>query len=697
MNENNEQYYSSKEKPYLFEIKKEDIFPLYIWIHIGVLLAEYFTQNNSLLPSKKNELVETFKNKMLNILLNQNIAPESISNIQIFDNWKIYIRYNDKEWEEIKLTFDLNNKEFFLWNEEELKLNKEKQNRHSVKILEESDVILSAMNKLFVQNDNEFFDELNKNDRLRSEKYWKNLVWMNLIELQNLFKKWIDEIKNYPRENLSTKVTNDLIKQEKLYLEMIMWVWDIYEWWAKLLKENTKEFTRLTQDIVQMSWNREILDYLKELHQKIDLNNYQSTTVEKSYNFLTESLHRLVLEKLIKNNASDQDLLYFAKIVTWRGSNIDDNLRDQALANEALLYIMNREKGIIEKLNKSWSIEISDEKVIDKKPSKIVNELKDNFYISYWKQLESLKTFSNILIKSWYNDVLNIDEDNEYQDLTFQQKTKISVLYRVLEKLKEWKTLSEQTKQLDLTDNYNYSLQEFARLFNLVAQDYRDDVTETIEESFWSNNPFWWEWFWFWKDASDMELEWLDAEIFDIFQDINWNWLLDFSDTSIGYMKTWGKFAWVIAIAVAVPFIIVAWATAAAWWAAAVAAATAAWTAWFWTAAGLASMWIVAQWAAAWWAATLASMAINPHWYDTMWEAAVDISSDLIVWSATWAAGWVLLKKVWIESASFFSKEWKKVAWTFVIDLAFLWLVPEIARQKYLINNNFHNEDLLTN
>jgi hypothetical protein len=59
------------------------------------------------------------------------------------------------------------------------------------------------------------------------------------------------------------------------------------------------------------------LNYLKEIHRKIDDNNFQSTTVERAYKFLTkDTLHKKILQNFIKQKVSDKYFLKFAKIIT---------------------------------------------------------------------------------------------------------------------------------------------------------------------------------------------------------------------------------------------------------------------------------------------------------------------------------------------------------------------------------------------
>jgi hypothetical protein len=109
------------------------------------------------------------------------------------------------------------------------------------------------------------------------------------------------------------------------------------------------------------------------------------------------------------------------------------------------------------------------------------------------------------------------------------------------------------------------------------------------------------------------------------------------------------------------------------------------------------ALWMPWMWAAMWATASLASMAINPHGYDTFWEAVTDISSDIALGAWTWYLWWLWSIKYEKEWIKLFSKEFYNnpkfiMAW----DLIFLWLVPEAYRMKK-IDEIYHNQNILDN
>lgn len=679
-----------------FELSKEDISAWYLSFNLWRKLNAFLigkTKNiwNSDIIEKSNEYRRLIFLKLDELDINE----ESLEKIDISNNGYLKIIYL-KEWNSNEIYFDLlDNWNFYKGDLPKIKTEKENNEKNIIKNLEKSDKILEAMDYIFINNKKELFGwELNNNDKLSINKFWSELNWKNLKDLQINFNQYFEEIDKINIQELPENIKNEILIQKSKYLEMVMGIWDKYEWAAKYLRVTEKWFNNITSSLISDYSIKEWLILLKDFHRKIDDNNYQSTSVEKSYKYTMETLHYLLLEKLKSENSSDIDFLNYAKIITWRwnlistndidweDSDIDDNLRDQEKANDAILYIMNRKWWIIEKINTNKSNKLIDEKVEKKSPSKIVNDLRNAYNFSFWNENKIINSFDNTLISCWYWDIFNL-WDKKYSDLNISEKTKISVLYRVLEKLRKWKNIFDQVKEFDITDNSKFSQNEFSLLFKEVAKDYvEDSINKT--DIFWSEENF------FWERAKEYWFKWIDAEIFELFQDINWVWLLDFSDNTIEWLKATWKFAWVIAVAIAVPFLILPSAT------------------------------IIAQGAAAWAAASVASMAINPKWYDTVWEAMVDISSDIVLWWFTWAlwwalAGWIWLnwqkffatkmwidgniwnfiwRWFWVESSEFLSKEWLKVAWVFALDLLFLWLIPEASRMIYL-DSIFHNTKVI--
>ncbi len=710
----NLQYRSPEtQKSPLLELKKEDIYPLLFNTQLEWVIWKYFSNKYEFLPNEKLSITSENKNKILNILTSKWINLENISWVLLFSNWEFIISFIDENSKEIDLHFKLEQeKNIFKWSEEELKQQKEQENILASRLLSQSDTLLAAMDQIFKKNNSEWwFQEINKEDVVtqrmidRSQIWIWDLKWKNLLELQTMLQKIFEKLKTIPEEHLWKTELATLIEQEKIYMDMFIWIWDMYEWWASFLKETRQNLKAMLERRIKYSSPESLIAYLRDTHTQIDDNNYQSTSVERSYEWFTkEFLHKMILESFIKNNVEDKYILQFAKIVTWRWDfdeynwvsdnfkdiDIDNNLRDQDMANEAIIFMMNRKWWILKKLWDTKLMQIEDEKIKDKNPYQIVRDFEGSFNEKFWWNTQ-WNHFRKQLKNSGYWDIFKIWESEKYIDLDFSQKTKLSVVYRVLEKMKEKSRWSWKEK---------YWLNDFAWLFNEIAKDYKDDMVDKLEDMFDSDNPFPWEWFWFWKNSQDLkesgiELSKEQSQAFDLFQETIWNGIFNLSETSISNLKSAWVMAWTVAIAMAVPILIIPSAT------------------------------LLVQWAAAWAAASLASMALSPKWYDTIWEATTDISTDLTVWAAFGVAGWalwsqfswvwklwwrLLWNKAWVEWArrEYFKQiasvrlsdlppEWKIQALSILAsDMILLWFIPESYRMKF-IDWVFHNEENLIN
>jgi hypothetical protein len=658
----------------LFEISKEDILENSLDKNLKNSIYKYLEKDKTSKPSDILQLLISLKSKIQNKLSFLNIQNSDIKKISLSQNWILKIITDNTSH-----SFDLNiklkyleknpNISIYIWDKEKTRQKKLDWIKLVTKNIVKSKNILDAMDFIFNENEKEYFDELDKNDRLTTTNFWDELSGKNLLELQEEYKRYFHEIDKLPQEDLSTKLIIEIASQKTIYLKMVMWIGDKYEGWASLLKETDNEFERLTTDIVEFSENNDdLLQKLKQLHKEIDKNDWQSTTVEKSYLLTMQSLHSQIYNKLAKNNETDDtDLINFAKIITGRDSDIDDNLRSPELAEKVLILLMSREGWAIDNFINSWESNIDDIEIKNKNPKSIIDDTRKQFYERYWNDGKLVKLFNNNLKTAGFEDILDIPEDTKYSDLTFYQKNKLSVLYRVSKKMVDWKTFWERSKertwyllQLEwkkaINIENNYILQDFSWLFNLVAKDYIEQVSDNLDDNFTS---YWWI---FAKSAKDLWIkEWSNQEkAFNIFQDIRWAWLATFSDETVAISKTTWKFALIIWVAMLAPYVVIASATHIAWWAAAassIAAVSAGTASSLSASVTIASMWLVTQWAIAWGTATVAWWLINPHWYDTVEEAAVDLSTDLALWVVTWAIWWKIAAKAsWYE----WTKKWIK-------------------------------------
>jgi hypothetical protein len=79
--------------------------------------------------------------------------------------------------------------------------------------------------------------------------------------------------------------------------------------------ETEKHFSQILNNIVKDSSLTELFTYMAMIHQKIDNNNWQSISVKKSYKIFIDQLNSLVLNRLKKENAKDEDFVTFSKLL----------------------------------------------------------------------------------------------------------------------------------------------------------------------------------------------------------------------------------------------------------------------------------------------------------------------------------------------------------------------------------------------
>lgn len=529
------------------------------------------------------------------------------------------------------------------------------------KKLEKWQNLLSAMEEIFSENDKEKFWELNDLDKLKVDTFnkdWLNLKGKTLREIQVIFRENLKELDSL-QVSFNDAQKKDFLRQQKRYLEIFMWVWDKYEWWASYLVETRNNFLKISENIVYNSSLSEIFLYMLELHQKIDDNNYQSTSVERSYKILMETINSLLLERLKKENASDKDFVNFSKIITWRNEyknwsftniDIDDNLRNPELATESLMFIFTRKGWMFEKMNiKNLDTNLKNTKV-ENKISELDSEIKKH---DLWFETEVFLQQIN------FSDLLR-NKDKNYEQLDFESQTKLSILNNLIKKLKAKRSSWIKVSISSEKNNFLTILWE-------VSWDYIEQLNENIEELFSSDNVFD-KTYWTEKTSEDFKLTWIHKEAFDLFMNMNWVWLLTISDSWINILKQTWKITWVLTASILAAIL--------TWWTS-----------------------LIAQWAVAWAVWSASSWAFMPKWYDTVSEMWTDLSSDLALWTVTWAAWWKLTSW-WINR---FWKIWQNwirditrtqssiINWT---DIFALWLAPEFARSIY-IDKIFHNQNMI--
>lgn len=589
-------------------------------------------------PLKINDLLD----KMEDELENKQILKFSYNSPNI--SFKI-----KENWKEKNIIFNLNEEKFYSENESNEKL------KEIPKKLEKWWILLSAMEEIFFQNQKEFFWEINDKDVLKTDIFNKNglnITWKNLRDLQIIYRENQKELFDLP---LNEKQKKEFLNQQKQYVNMFVWIWDEYEWWATYLLETEKHFNQILDSIVKNSSLTELFTYMAMVHQKIDQNNWQSISVKKSYKIFIDQLNSLVLNRLKKENAKDEDFVTFSKLLIWKWSDIDDDLINSTLATESLMYVFTRKWWWFEKLN----IKDLDKSLFWVNVSDKIKELKEEFKKA-WIEVQNDMSFILLSIGFWR---LSNNKEKNYKDLDFEAQTELSVLNKFIKKFKRKRQSYDRRsrkKKLD-KDKINW-WEEIRDILKEVSSEYIEESQDEIERLFSSNNIFN-KSFWTGKKAEDFWLAWVQKEAYELFINMNWIWLLNISDTT----KSWAKLLWQI-------------------WVVLVASVCAAIVTWGWS--------LALQWAVAWAVWSWASWIAFPRWYDTKKEAVVDLTSDVIIWTWTWAIWWKLTEPA-IRKVSKLFWNWATtksvVTWT---DIALLWFIPETLR-IWQIEKNFHWQGLI--
>ena len=597
-----------------------------------------------------NFLKDNYDSLKINDLLDK--MEDELENKQIlkFSYNSPNISFKIKEnWKEKNIIFNLNEEKFYSENESNEKL------KEIPKKLEKWWILLSAMEEIFTQNQKEFFWEINDKDVLKTDIFNKNglnITWKNLRDLQIIYRENQKELFDLP---LNEKQKKDFLNQQKKYVNMFVWIWDEYEWWATYLLETEKHFNQILDSIVKNSSLTELFTYMAMIHQKMDQNNWQSISVKKSYKIFIDQLNSLVLNRLKKENAKDEDFVTFSKLLIWKWSDIDDDLRNSTLATESLMYVFTRKWWWFEKLN----IKDLDKSLFWVNVSDKINELKEEFKKA-WIEVQNDMSFILLSIGFWR---LSNNKEKNYKDLDFEAQTELSVLNKFIKKFKRKRQsydIRSRKKKLD-KDKINW-WEEIRDILKEVSSEYIEESQDEIERLFSSNNIFN-KSFWTGKKAEDFWLAWVQKEAYELFINMNWIWLLNISDTT----KSWAKLLWQI-------------------WVVLVASVCAAIVTWGWS--------LALQWAVAWAVWSWASWIAFPRWYDTKKEAVVDLTSDVIIWTWTWAIWWKLTEPA-IRKVSKLFWNWATtksvVTWT---DIALLWFIPEIWR-IWQIEKKFHWQGLI--
>lgn len=640
------------------------------------LLKDY---NKIWLYSNKKE-ENKLKEFLLNWLSEKKVTKENITHADIYD-WTFYL-YLDS-WESISFVKEDINKSILkkIWLPNKKEIEKKAKS------------ITKAIKSIFEENKWTFWnDEINDedivNDKLiKKYKLDKSLKWQTLLDLKRILDLENLRLRRVYQITWETKKTVEILKTE---IEIYTWVWDKFEWWARYFSLKTKEIWEKVLPLVNSMKYEDLFSYMKDLHKKMDDDifhgNYKKSDMVLQQNrILFERIYSLTFDRLKRENPSNKVFLDFIKVMTWRWDLISDKweefdyedldwsseFRDMKLANTAMIYVMQKKWWIIENIIKEDNlinkVEFKDDDLRWRSVKWVLSEANTVFW-KLWKS--QWKTANDLITDMKLESIIWLDKD--YNNLTFDEKVKLWALARML-------NLIEDTNIEDIKQNPNI-------LMDKLSESLSDSFND-INESLWKN--FDWKFWITWKTSSELWLEWDLAEVYELYQDVNWNNLMDLSDDNWFNNFTW---AWSATMAFG---IISAW--VAIWlliWSAPVSGPI-----------------IMLAWASAWAVSWLMSSLFSTQGYDSLSEWSLDViwtmAIDAIVWAIFLLSSIRFFTKVFninILAEKLFSKinatDMVAFGWMETIANVILYnkyISPEL-KKKFLENHfdtdksNYHNE-----
>ncbi len=604
---------------------------------------------------KYNETMEIAKARELcnsTILNSPKLKNANIKTMSYKDTSIVFEVVKDNRSE--KLVFDIETQKFIEFSRE--------TQIEATKKIEEAENLLDAMDYIFYKNNQDWFGKLNDEDILKTNIYDKGnlkIQGKNLRDLQILFVKNLDFLlKN--KKQLNDSQVEKLQTQQKKYLKILMWVWDVYEGWAKYLLDTKDRFETIAENIVNGEPLTEVFVYMAELHQKIDYNNHQSTSVAKSYKMLMDYLSQKLFDRLVREKASEKDFVIFSQLLTGRDGtikkweklpgSIDGDLRNSTLALQALCAVFLREWGLFENMN----IATVDPELKNVQTDKVLEWLEKELRTSLGDEKYTVEEF---LIDVQFPELLQCWW-KECKELSFENQSRIAVLKKLTHKIKA-KRVSDLASRRGYLPNKKMSPEDIVTLMKEVWEDYINDTVKRIDDLFSSDNPLD-STFWNGKTAEEFNLKWPQKEAFDLFKEINGTGMFDLSDDSIAAWKKAAKIWVIVAAAIGTSILLPP-----------------------------ASVGFIVSDAAAGAVASGVSWIVFPKGYDSEKEAAWDLSTDVALGAGTWAIWWGMTK-AWAPPGM---STLKRSTAVWVTDVA-LGMWAEMGRVE-IMDSIFHDQDMI--
>lgn len=348
---------------------------------------------------------------------------------------------------------------------------------------------ISAMDAIFTENSKEWFfsgnwyldddDTFDANSSMRLDIVNPELLrdfdgeTLENIQTQarGAYRDLIRMTYEYPIDMLSPSLREGIYNSIDVYTQMIMWVWDSYEWWARLFNKSSSEVELGISISIDRFWTtQEVMSHWLHIRSKIDANNFQDTTVEqRAYPFYMNTLNRASYQKMLDLGASKQELLDFAKAISGRDQTLWESLwsygpdnYDFNFANTILWNLIGiptqwenesqnqQESSLIERLiEKKDMQDVQDEKVLFSEDLTILVDESVLLCEKIW--IPNPKLYINQSFFWWENmdNVLTWT----YASLSLKNKISVSSLSRFISYIEEWINENPQSQTEVMQNN----------------------------------------------------------------------------------------------------------------------------------------------------------------------------------------------------------------------------------------------------
>lgn len=557
--------------------------------------------------------------------------------------------------------------------------------------------------------------------------FWYNSEEQRLVQKFNSDGKQISlkdlqiRLNSAQRELLNrqhvTKDTSIWLRTLQRIIQVTNGLDDMHEdnvWYFNLSEEEIKFEVQLVLNNMSINQSLDLLvDKCKQAEGNWWTSDIAKNGISKFFNEYREQLYKKILKikdhKKRKKYSYELALISYGRDREWNDLDLESFLTDSFFRDKILNQLMFNNKNW---LASSIMNNIEDEKATKQLPvqlvincieklNQIIKPVKPKTNWRKWKienQLDEWELYwKELLIQSWHGKLIdrlyNIDPHTTYHTLSPEEKVSLSVIVRITEKLDwGWKEYFEwydkwahewkiQLNGADQNDKNFYDL--FGHLFkNLyvtpwelkdkvlmssfltqVADEWAEKLQNLINSELDIGNDSWWLTA---KDAEDFKLEWIDAQIFDYYQNTHWNGWLNPSDKSWEYAEIW----WTIVTSIWASILL------AMWWAAILGWAIASWaTMWAITISkstlvGLIKTWIIVV------SGTAIDTVVSRRWHESNINALVDIWTNFVVNTAFWLSWfwWTqyYISKIWASNQTFIIST--------AVETGPAWFAPEISR-----------------